>query len=859
LKALALIATWVSCTCFGTSTVHAATYSWTGATNTDFTNGGNWVEGSWEQWSDYNFGSSVTSGTATINGYFGIASLNLVSGLDQDIVINSSNPQPVIMGVNVAGNANALISIAADSRDLTINGEYISATPVTWDIGAGRTFTMNGPLNNWWANAGIVKNGAGTAVLSQASNYAAGTTINGGIVAATRGTLGSGNVVVNNGGVLLVNDQWVFSGVNPYGENPGSRASLTVNAGGEFRLDPISGFANGVVNLYLNGGSVTGGAGDDGRGALYLFEGNEQITAGGATTSTIASVLRLTGNNNSITVSDSSTLQITAAVANANWFGSPTPGGFVKSGNGTLVLTGQNSYTGATVVDGGTLVLPNGDWVTGQPWNGSGATGPITVGSGAALSTSAGVTQFQNGLTLNGGSLSSRGLTYPSEWRNIVLSSNVTAGGTATSTIASSMNVDGNRTFTVGDGSTLTVTGELASWYGSGGGLTKAGAGTLALQAANSYYGGTTINSGTISISAASADNGGYTSLGTGDVTINGGGTLVSAGNWSTGNEWNSGNVGKITVNNGGTWTINTVGNTVRNGLELNGGTINGTGANPDWGGLYLRSTYLTASGSAISTVAVDTALNGETTFTVDAGSQLNFSGMIHNKFQANGGVTKAGSGTLLLSGSNTYSGATQVNAGTLAVNGSLGATAVSVASGATLAGSGSLAGAVNVLGTLSPGNSPGVITLGSLVLGGTSTTLIEITGTTRGTQYDGVDITTSGGLTYGGLLSLDFSGLVSAVADGTTFDIFSFGGSPSSDFSSVISTGLYSGTWNSQGGGIFELVSGGQTLTFSQASGDIIVVPEPGTLALAGLGFAAAAAAWRRRRVRRCPGSVTA
>ena len=294
-------------------------------------------------------------------------------------------------------------------------------------------------------------------------------------------------------------------------------------------------------------------------------------------------------------------------------------------------------------------------------------------------------------------------------------------------------------------------------------------------------------------------------------------------------------------------------GTTVTSGTLIvsNANALGNGGLTVNTNGMLINNVNAIVNGGLAGGVnGVVASRTGASTLTVNTSGSSTYDGVLAN----NAGTlsfVKNGTGLQRLTGNSTYTGTTTVNSGTLAVDGSLGVTTTFVDVAAVLQGSGTIGGPATIQGTLSPGNSPGVITLGSVVLGGTSVTRIEIAGTTRNTQYDGVNITTPGGLAYGGTMALSFSSLF---GDGTTFDIFSFTGNSSGAFTSVVSTGSYAGTWtNVLGSGTFELVSGGQTLTFSPSTGDIVVVPEPTAITLLSAG---GLIVWggvaRRRRGRR-------
>jgi autotransporter-associated beta strand protein len=135
--------------------------------------------------------------------------------------------------------------------------------------------------------------------------------------------------------------------------------------------------------------------------------------------------------------------------------------------------------------------------------------------------------------------------------------------------------------------------------------------------------------------------------------------------------------------------------------------------------------------------------------------------------------IVKNGAGTQTLSGVNTYTGGTVVNGGKLVVNGSI-TGAVNVNNNATLGGSGNVAGLVTVAsgGILSPGNSPGILTVGSLTLNNGSLLDIELSGSARGSQSDAV--VSTGSVSLGGTLQVSLISF--SPSSGQSFDILDWG-----------------------------------------------------------------------------------
>ena len=209
-----------------------------------------------------------------------------------------------------------------------------------------------------------------------------------------------------------------------------------------------------------------------------------------------------------------------------------------KSGPGSLGLSAVNTYTGGTVVNQGTLLLEG----TGQTLN----TGNLTINGGTVTeSTVSGQIPSTTVVTMNGGLLNLLGnhtlpgLTLNTKGGNVspvvtstsvgngpntlTLTGNLTANiadpmGVA-STISGNLALSGGGTKIVVNGTSfglnpvgLAINGVIAST--PAGGLVKDGDGVLALGAANTYEGGTTINGGRVAMNNADALSNGTVTLG---------------------------------------------------------------------------------------------------------------------------------------------------------------------------------------------------------------------------------------------------------------------------------------------------------------------------------------------------------
>ena len=585
------------------------------------------------------------------------------------------------------GDTNALIF---DGGALQVTGTTLNNfgphTPVFNDgktvgldvANAGNIFTVSQILNQ--GTGGLTKSGPGTLVLTGTNTYSGTTTVNAGVLqvgnGGASGSLGSGNVTDN--GILVFNTSsavtlpggivgtgslaqsgtgtLTLTGPNAYG------GTTTLNTG---TLSLGASTAIGTGTLIINGGAldsalpnlVNAGNNPQSWNADFTFAGTNSLNLGtGAVAMSATRTVNVSAN----------TLTVGGSISGA---------GLIKTGSGTLLLSGVNTFAGAAILSAGTL----------------------SVGADTNLGSA-------NGLTFDGGTLQITGTSLTSYAAGFIGSHAVTL--TNGKTVSLDINNAAN---------TFTISQILNQ--GSGG-LTKLGAGTLVLTAANTYTGTTSLSAGVLQVG-----NGGSTGdLGSSNVVDNGSLIFNRSGAITVSNAISG--TGSLTQAGPGTLTL-TAANTYSGATTMSAGTLS-VGADSNLGSgnaLVFDGGALQITGVALNNFGLHTpTFNTGKTVGLDIANAGNIFTVSQILNQGGGGLAKLGAGTLVLTGTNTYSGITTVNAGILQIGdgsstGNLGSG--NVTNNTSLIFNSS--GASTVSGVISGNGSLSQIGTGTVTLSGTN------------------------------------------------------------------------------------------------------------------------------------------
>jgi autotransporter-associated beta strand protein len=601
----------------------------------------------------------------------------------------------VLTGANtyVGGTTVSAGTLQGDSTSL--QGNISNDATVAFDQAAAGTYagTISGSGN-------LLKSGAGTLTLTASNTHAGGTSLNGGALAvASDAQLGTGALTFD-GGTLQTNAAFSSSKAitllgagtidsNGFAVNLGGAVtgagSLIKNGSGTLTLAGANTYTGGTtVNEGTLQGSSTSLQGDIANNAAVVFDqassgtyngvmsGNGSLTKAGSGTlmltgantysgGTIVSAGTLQGNSTSLrgdianaasVVFEQDALGTYAGVLSGS-------GSLTKSGAGTLVLTGANSYSGGTTVTAGTL-QGNSTSLQGNIANNSalvfdqavaGAYSGNISGTGTLVKTGAGTLTLTGANTHAGDTSISAGTLAVASDAQLGTGALAFNGGTLQTNAA----FTSSKAVTLLGAGTIDSNGfavDLGGAIAGAGPLTKSGAGTLTLAGTNTYSGGTTVTAGTLQGSSTSLQ---------GDILNNAAVIFDQASSGTYGGVMSG--TGSLTKSGGGTLIL-TSAQTYTGGTAVSGGTLQGSTSS-------LRGAIVNKAN-----VVFDQAADG----------------IYADSMTGTGSMTKLGSGVLTISGANTYAGATAVDVGTLNVLGSM-TSNIALASGTTLTGTGTVGG----------------------------------------------------------------------------------------------------------------------------------------------------------------------
>lgn len=390
----------------------------------------------------FTIGSTGTL-AGTISGAGGLTKTGLgtvaISGTSSYI-----GPTTIDFGTLQAGSATAFSPGSAFTINsggvLDLNGfnETVASVAGAGNItlGAGTlttggdntSTTLSGHISG--AGGGLTKAGAGTFTLSGTTSYTGATNVNAGMLrAGAAGVFASSSAFTVAGGATLDLNNFDQSVGSLAGAGDVTLGSATLTSGNDNTNSAFSGGISGTGGLIKTGtGTFTVSGANSYTGATSVNGGTLQAGAANvlaaASAFTVASGATLDLNNFDQSIGSLAgagnvnlgTATLTAGSDNTSTAfsgGIAGTGGLIKTGTGTLTLSGPSSYIGSTVVGNGTLLVDGsiaGSSVTvdsGATLGGNGTVGPTTVNSGGTLSPGSAIgTLAVNGtLTLNPGSV----------------------------------------------------------------------------------------------------------------------------------------------------------------------------------------------------------------------------------------------------------------------------------------------------------------------------------------------------------------------------------------------------------------------------------------------------------------------
>ena len=435
------------------------------------------------------------------------------------------------------------------------------------------------------------------------------------------------------------------------------------------------------------------------------------------------------------------------------------------AGDGITVFTGSNTYTGKTYIESGILNYQNSLALAGSS--------AITVANGATAQVQGGITGGTNAMTINGAgaaSLNATGALENVSGVNSYPGLLTLAGPSTISSDAGILTLSNMGTIT-GSGYNLTLNGAgngvVAGIIGTGvSGLIKNGIGTWMLTAANTYTGATTVNAGILNIG-----NGGATgSISASSPLVMGGGTLTYT---ATGSSGNTQTFNSLTVNAGASQVNET---SVTGTIALGAIASRNVGGTIDFGA---SSSITTTSTNNSNGILGGYATAGGTTWAVlpSSGGGL-ITGLAAAGYNTSNSVTASAPGATANADFQASNSTAWPTGSVNSLRFNTGATTLTLATTGTLTlASGGLlltsnignGNATTITGGVLEGmtssdltiinNSPGGLTIGSVIANNLSSTGLTISGAgtttlTAANTYTGVTTVNGGTLQLNGSLA---------------------------------------------------------------------------------------------------------